>query len=239
MPTSSSGLPQRLGRRAALHPGVEGRVVDQRLVHVGQHVAGADGVGLDAVLGPFRRHGAGQHLDAALGHRVGRDGRAGQLAGQRADVDDLAAAARDHPPRRLAADHEGAGQVGLDHPAPVVGRELDHRLAQLDAGIVDEDVDRDALARRAARRRRRSRPRRSRRSGASCTDDPAARISAAACGEPAGIGAVQDDRGAGRGQSLGHGAAEAARGAGDEGGAAGEVEQAAWTWILRPPSGGR
>jgi hypothetical protein len=58
------------------HPGVERRVVHQGLIHVGQHVAGADGVGLDAVLGPFRRHRPRQHLDAALGDRVWRDGRA-------------------------------------------------------------------------------------------------------------------------------------------------------------------
>ena len=45
-------------------------------------------------------------------------------------------------------------------------------------------------------------------------------------GEPPGIGAVQDDRGAGLGQSFGHGAAQPARRAGDQRGPPGEIEQA-------------
>ena len=125
-------------------------VLDQRLVHVGQHVAGADRVRLNAVCGPFGGHGPGQHLDAALRDRVGRDGGAGELARQRADVDDLAAAARDHPLRRLAADDEGAGEIRVDDLLPLGGGKLDHRLAQLDAGVVDEDVDRRCPRRRGA-----------------------------------------------------------------------------------------
>src|SRR5215208_4249832 len=36
-----------------LHPGIEGRIVDQRLVHVGDHVTRSDGVGLDAEFRPL------------------------------------------------------------------------------------------------------------------------------------------------------------------------------------------
>ena len=92
------------------------------------------------------RHRAGQVLDAALGRGVGRDGgRASSLPSEPIlmILPRLRGIMR---LRRLAADHEGAGEVGLDHLAPFVGGELDQRLAVLDAGIVDENVDRDALA---------------------------------------------------------------------------------------------
>ncbi len=67
-------------------------------------------------------------------------------ARERADVDDLAAAsARDHPPRRLAADLKRGGEMRFQDPAPFAGRDIDHRFAELVSGIVDEDVDREAF----------------------------------------------------------------------------------------------
>ena len=84
-------------------------------------------------------------LYAALRGDVRRDGRAGDLARERGDIDDLASApARDHALRRLAADLECAGEVDLDNTAPFVGLEIHHGLAKLNAGVVDEDVDLDA-----------------------------------------------------------------------------------------------
>ena len=45
----------------------------------------------------------------------------------RSDVDDAPApAVRGHQPRRLLVTQESAGQVGVDHPPPVAGRELEH-----------------------------------------------------------------------------------------------------------------
>ncbi len=36
--------------------------------------------------------------------------------------------------------------MDLDDAAPFVGLEVNHRLAELNAGVVDQDVDLDALA---------------------------------------------------------------------------------------------
>ncbi|MGY3073984.1 hypothetical protein ACVWZZ_000355 [Bradyrhizobium sp. LM6.10] len=125
---------------------------------------------------------------------------------------------------RLAADHEGAGEVGLDHLAPLVGGELHERLAVLDPGIVDDDVDRNALSVEAVE---------------GCDDcGLVGDIESGAFGLVAGgakfgggllhalgIDAVDDDPGTGLGHALCDGAAEAAGGAGHERGAAGKVEE--------------
>jgi hypothetical protein len=66
---------------------------------------------------------------------------------ERGDVDDLASApAGDHPLRRLAADLECPSEMDFDHTTPLVGLEIHHRLAKLNAGVVDEDVDLDACS---------------------------------------------------------------------------------------------
>ena len=138
-------MPHRPDGVRPLTHDIEFGVGHQRLGHFGVDIAGPDRVGLDVVRRPFRRHRSGQHLDAALGRRVGRDRRSRDLARERGDVDDLAAApARDHPPGRLAPDLERAGEMGLDDAAPFVGLELEHRLPELEPGVVDEDVDLDA-----------------------------------------------------------------------------------------------
>ena len=54
---------------------------------------------------------------------------------------------------------------------------------------------------------------------------PAASIGRGRRGEPPRVRAVEHDGGARGGEPLGHGAAEAARGAGDEGGASFEREE--------------
>ncbi len=210
-------------RRAPLHPAVELGIVHQRRVHLGGDVAGSDGVDGDALRRPFRRHRPGQHLDTALRRRVGGDGGPRQFAGQRTDVDDLAVAARHHPPRRLASDDEGRGEVHLDHPAPVGGLELEDRLAELDAGVVDQDVDRDAgrvergeggLDRRLVGDVE-----------GRLVDGVALRPEiAGGRGDARRRAAVDHHRGAGFGQAFGEAAAEAAGRSGDERGAAGEVE---------------
>src|SRR5471032_3318171 len=80
-----------LRRIAALDTGIEGRVLDKRLVHVGQDVAGTDRVRLNVRRRPLGAHRAGEHLDATFGRRVGANRRAPGFARERADIDDLAA----------------------------------------------------------------------------------------------------------------------------------------------------
>lgn len=131
------------GRRAPLQPGVEGGVGAQRCGELGREVARRDGVALDAVPRPIGAHGLGQHPQRALGRRVGAGGGAAQHAHHGAGVDDLAAAAaRDHPPGHGPGAVEGAVQVGGDHRVPGLVRHLVQRAAEVDAGVVEQDVDR-------------------------------------------------------------------------------------------------
>ena len=144
-PTSSSGLPPARRGRAPLQQRVELRVGDERAGELGVEVARADRVDLHARRAPVGAHPARQHLQAALAGGVGRGPGPRDLRLQRGDVDDLAAAALDHPAGGGAADQEGAGEVRLDDAVPLGLGELEQRRAVLDAGVVDEDVERAEL----------------------------------------------------------------------------------------------
>src|SRR5690606_10496831 len=116
-------------------------VLDQRLVELGEDVAGGDAVDVQPVLGPVGRHAAGKVGDRGLARGVGGDGGAGEVAHDRADVDDLAAAASDHPLGYRLADGEDGSEVGGDDLVEPILGEILERSAMLHAGIVDEDVD--------------------------------------------------------------------------------------------------
>ena len=133
-------------------------------------------------------------------------------------------AAPGHPPRRLAPDDERAREVGVDDPPPVGGIELEHRPAKLDPGIVDQDVDRDV---RVVEGIEGSIDRGLVRDVEARGADPMARRTHLGdrIREPALVGAVEHDRGAGGRESLGHGAAESAGRSRHESGASGEVKE--------------
>src|SRR6266511_6280458 len=136
------GLAPTTRGRAPFDPGVEARVLEKRLVHLGDHVAWADRVRLDAVLRPLGRHRAGQKLETSFGRGVWRYRSPRNFAREGADVDDLASgSAADHASGDLAADEKGARQVGVDDSPPLDGGQIDQRFAQLDPRIVDEDVN--------------------------------------------------------------------------------------------------
>ena len=107
----------------------------------GRDVARADAVALDVVLAVLGGDVAGQHLEAALGRRVGGDGLAAQLGHHGADVDDLAMALLDHARDAGLGDDERRVQVDVDDLAEVLRLHLEHRNALDDAGVVDQDVD--------------------------------------------------------------------------------------------------
>ena len=124
-----------------------GRLGDLLLHQRREHVAGADGVGGDAVLGRLQRHRLGQADEAVLGGDVGRlEGRCDQ-AMRGGDVDDAPPFAALHLGHHGADGVERRGQVDGDDRVPLGDRESLDRLHVLDAGVVDEDVD---LAERAA-----------------------------------------------------------------------------------------
>ena len=194
------------------------------MTHVGDHVARANGVRLDAQFAPLRRHRLDQHLDAALGDRVGRHRCAGQFRGERADVDHLAPAPLGHAFRGLAPDDEGSGQIDVEDAAPIGGLEFQHRLSELDAGVVDEDVDVDAL--RIQRLEGRDDRRLIRHVEGRCQHVVALIAHRLRGGlKPFLVDAIQDNARPGLREALGKGAAQTTRRAGDEGGLAGQIEQ--------------
>ena len=100
-------------RHARAQPGIELRVLLERLVQVCAEVPRRDPVRLDPVRRPLGAHRARrrQHLQPALRRRVSPRRRPCQFAHHRADVDDLAAAALDHARRDRPSDEEGTRQV--------------------------------------------------------------------------------------------------------------------------------
>jgi hypothetical protein len=141
MPPKSSGTPQRpAGVR--LHPLLQARDVGPAAHgEGGVDPAGEDGVHLDVVLGPGGRQRLAELDDAALAGGVGRGERQAEDRCHRADHDDLAAARLAHGGvGRMRAD-EGAGEVGLEDQPPLVERVGLRRLAHVDPGIVDQDVE--------------------------------------------------------------------------------------------------
>src|SRR6185437_1111188 len=140
------------------------------------------------------------------------------------NIDDLAAATRDHPPRHSLPDGEDRSDVGPHDLLKLFSRKIFERGAELHAGIVDEDIDRPELGFDIA--------------------DPVGDalgigdvegyglhirpFAGQALSRPAqrlGVAAVEDDRGAGASESLGDTEADAAAGTGDEGAPAGKIEQ--------------
>jgi hypothetical protein len=66
---------------------------------------------------------------------------AAALAGERGDVDDLAAAVLDHLAGAGLRHEKGTGQVDRDRPVPLLGRDVEEWSVPADPGIVHEDVD--------------------------------------------------------------------------------------------------
>ena len=118
-----------------------GLVGDLPLDQRGAHVAGADGVAGDALVGGLQRDHLGQALEAVLGADVGRLVRRGAVA-----VDQETCTIRPQPRRTSRA--AGPGRAGTARAASPggscanrSGSKLLDRRDVLDAGVVDEDVD--------------------------------------------------------------------------------------------------
>ena len=92
------------------------------------------------------RAGARELHDAAFARGVSRRKAGAEDRHHRADVDDLAAARLLHGRIDRLRAQEGAGEVGVDDAVPFLEIERVRGLADVDAGIVDEDVDPAELA---------------------------------------------------------------------------------------------
>ena len=194
-----------------------GLAVDLRLDQRRPDIAGADGVAGDAGFGDFERRHLGEADDAVLGRDIGRLERRGDEAVRRGDVDDAAPLARPHrraAPARVVwnADDRLMARIA----SHFADRELLDRRHELDAGVVDEDVD---LAERLERLRTCRRSRGLGHVGAViATLTPCSEPILAAPRDLLGLAeAVEHDVGAGRGERPGDAEADAAGRAGDQG----------------------
>src|SRR5499426_1178399 len=113
-----------------------GRARDVRV-----HVAGREAVHLDAVPCPLRGETSRQPVHRRLARAVGGVARHAEPAVHRADVDDLAPLALDHAGRHRPRAAEHGGEVGGEHPLPLLVGDLQRRLVEGHPGVVDEDVD--------------------------------------------------------------------------------------------------
>ena len=104
-----------------------------------------DGVALQPMLGPIRRHTLRQIADGALGCRIWRNRGSRQRRLHACDVDNLSGAALDHMTGDRLANIENARDVRPQKPLEGVGGKILQRRAKLHAGIVDENVDRPRL----------------------------------------------------------------------------------------------
>ena len=104
-------------------------------------VARPDAVTLDVVFAVFRSDVACEHLESALGSRIGRDGFASQFAHHGADVDDFSVSLADHAGDDCLGDDERGVQVDVDHLAEFCGRHFAHGDAFDDSGVVHQNVD--------------------------------------------------------------------------------------------------
>ena len=100
------------------------------------HVADAD-----VVVAHLLHQRLAERVQARLRRAVGGAAGNGVLAGQAADVDDVAAAALAQVRHRRVAGVEDAGQVGVDHLGPLRGRHVGDVGEDADAGVVDQDVE--------------------------------------------------------------------------------------------------
>ena len=210
----------------------------------GEHLAhegpGAEDVDPDPPIGPFHGHGPGEVLEAGLRGAVGADVGTGPVGGHGADVHDAAAAPVAHHRRDLLAHAQWALEIHREDLAPVVEGHLAHRhRRRVDAGVVDQHVDTaepvDDLLDEPG-------------DGVPVTDVAGEGEHLGAGGGPDLLGhlvaqlllaGADHDLGAGRGQSLDHGPADALGGAGDDGHLAGEVEHIGTAHLLGLRSGRR
>src|SRR6476469_3638941 len=106
--------------------------------HVGRDEARRDGVGRDAELPELDGEGLREALETGLGGGVVGLPAVAERGGG-AEVDDAAELRVDHVLLRRAGHEERAAQVDVHDGVPVVGGHLEEHVAAADAGVVDED----------------------------------------------------------------------------------------------------
>ena len=235
MPAISSGRARRLLRQVALQLAAGVLVGEER--HP-LRPAGADGVYRDAAAGPLQRQRPRQVHHAGLGGAVGGAVGHPPLRQQRDDVDDAARALREHRRGGGAAGQVDARQVHVQHPPPLLRRDLRERLGEGQVVGVHQDVQPSQLRDGALHQRLHVRLG----GGVDRLGEPLAVEGPDLVGAGVGrhllaLGAGRrgdGDVGAGLGEGDGDGAADGPGGADDEGRLAAEGELLSGTHVTPP-----
>ncbi len=111
------------------------------------HDLGGDDAGMEdrhgnVVIAPVQRQRMGEAGQAELAGCVGWAFAARHLGADRADIDDAPAPALPEDRPGVLGTEKGTGEVGADHPVPVIERGLVDRRIFRNTGIVDEHIDR-------------------------------------------------------------------------------------------------
>lgn len=116
-------------------------IIAQGLSVVGIHIAGGDGVDVDALGSPLIGEGFGELADAAFGCGVRRHGDSALKGEEGGDVDDLTGPAGEHVTACVLGEAEDTGEIDVDEGLPVFFGVVDGRRAANGAGVVDKDVN--------------------------------------------------------------------------------------------------
>jgi hypothetical protein len=130
-----------------------GRVGDLLLHERSPHVAGADRIDRDPMLGDLERDRLGQPGNAVLGRDVRGLERTRDQRMRGGDIDHPPPVLRFHRRQSEPYGMKRGRQVERDDRVPLVDREFVDRRDELDARVVDEDVDRTELSDRLAHHR--------------------------------------------------------------------------------------
>jgi len=145
----NTAMPAKIGDRApARRRGARQNLVVQSIDflprppgEIGVDPARQHRVDLDVVGGPGDRAGTRELHDAAFARGVSRREACAEDRHHRADVDDLAAACFLHGRVDRLRAQERAGEIGPDDAIPFLEIERVRGFADVDAGVVDENVD--------------------------------------------------------------------------------------------------
>ena len=138
----SSGRPtRRTGVRAAWcsTPSPSRPLASRRPQHRRVDEPGRDGVDGDALRAELEGERLGEADHAGLGRDVVGHQRLAALRARRRDVDDATPAGLDHVGHHGLAAVEGAGEVHLEDPVPLLEVDLEERREALEPGVVDQD----------------------------------------------------------------------------------------------------
>jgi hypothetical protein len=133
-------LAESTQRDAGFYRGAFRLVTPDFLAHVGQDDGRRDSVGLNVELSPFGGHDLREQVESALGSAVRGVPFDPNNAGQRRDIDDLAAALLDHFRHNGLREQERGAKVNALDLIPLLGRGFEDALAMKDSGVVHEDV---------------------------------------------------------------------------------------------------